>query len=54
MNIIEGSFDRKLETISHFQETVEKLIETLDGNITVAELIGTLEFIKFNLIDKYK
>jgi len=52
MNVIEGTFDKKLETLAHFQKTVEELIETLDGNLTVAELVGTLEFIKHNLINR--
>lgn len=50
MNVIEGYLDKKVLTVAEFQNKIEDLIEELNGNLTLAEVVGVLEFIKHNVL----
>jgi hypothetical protein len=52
MKVIDGAFTPKPNALLEFQQKVEDLIEQLDGRLTVGEVIGALEFVKFNLLQR--
>lgn len=50
MKVIEGKLNDLGDTLTKLQEDISDLIDKTDGRLTVGEVVGVLEFIKFNLI----
>jgi|DEB3_MinimDraft_2_1074329.scaffolds.fasta_scaffold110088_2 hypothetical protein len=50
MKVIEGKLNDLGDSLAKLQEDISNLIDATDGRLTVGEIVGVLEFIKFNLI----
>ena len=52
MKVIDGSFTKPDDALANLQTDIETLIDKADGRLTIAEVVGVLEFVKFNLINR--
>jgi len=52
MKVIDGSFTKPDDALANLQTNIETLIDKADGRLTVSEIVGILEFVKFNLINR--
>lgn len=52
MKVIDGSFTKPDDALSNLQTDIEALIDKADGRLTIGEIVGILEFVKFNLINR--
>jgi len=52
MKVIDGSFTKPDDALSNLQTGIEDLIDKADGRLTIGEIVGILEFVKFNLINR--
>jgi hypothetical protein len=54
VKVIDGSFTKPDDALANLQTDIETLIDKADGRLTVSEIVGILEFVKFNLINRAK
>ena len=50
MKVIEGKLNDLGDSLTKLQDDISALIDATDGRLTIGEVVGVLEFIKFNLI----
>ena len=51
MKVIEGKFEQSVDALHKLQEDIQDLINAANDKLTAGEVVGVLEFVKFNLIN---